>query len=104
MVRPLTLKLDALIRLPMSRAGLKSLIRCSACEGLWVMLAIGRDGASKDATVDPADIRGLMPPYLRPSGACFALGTRMPTGLVTRSRVTPHWGGVASADVHGTPH
>jgi hypothetical protein len=43
-------------------------------------------------TVDPADIRGLMPPYLRPSGACLGLGTRMPAGLITLSRVAPNRG------------
>ena len=45
--------------------------------------------------VDPADIRGLVPPYVLPPGACLTRGTRMPAGLFTLSRVTPHQGGVA---------
>ena len=37
-----------------------------------------------------------VPPYLRPSGACLTLGTRIPDGLVTLSRVTPHRGCASS--------
>ena len=45
---------------------------------------------------------GWLPPSLPPSGACLTLGTSMPAGLFTPSRVPPHRG-CASSESHGTP-
>src|SRR5262249_334805 len=52
--------------------------------------------SQEETTVDPAAIRGLVPPDLCPSGACRHLGPRRPEGLGTPSRVAPHRGGVSS--------
>src|SRR5919108_6569189 len=52
--------------------------------------AIGRDGASKTRRlILLLSVDGL-PPSLRPSGACRALGTRVGFSLLTPSRATPH--------------
>src|ERR1043166_9361522 len=45
---------------------------------------------------------GWLPPYLRPSGACLALGTRVCFSLFTPSRITPNRGCVSS-DVQAKP-
>jgi len=39
---------------------------------------------------------GWVPPYLRPSGACLYLGTRVSFSLWTPSRATPNRGCVSS--------
>src|SRR4029453_18989230 len=57
---------------------------------------IGRAGASNMRRLILLLSVGGVPPYLRPSGPCLCLGTRMPAGLVTLSRVTPHRGCVSS--------
>ena len=57
---------------------------------------IRRAGASKIRRLILLLSVGWLPPYLRPSGACLALGTRMPAGLFTLSRVAPLRGCVSS--------
>ena len=46
-------------------------------------------------TGDHADIRGLAPPSLSPSGACLGRGARL-LNLFTPSRVTPYRGGISA--------
>jgi len=45
---------------------------------------------------------GWLPPYLRPSGAGLALGTRVCFSRLTPSRATPYRG-CASSDARGQP-
>jgi hypothetical protein len=61
-----------------------------------VMWCIGRAGASKTRRLIMLISVGWLPPYLYPSGACLNLGTRVPCGLITPPRVTPHRGCVSS--------
>jgi hypothetical protein len=49
-----------------------------------------RRRSQSETTVDPADIRGLVPPDVRPSGVGLALGPRVSCRRFTPSRVTPH--------------
>src|SRR4030095_11203458 len=65
-------------------------------------VSIGRSGASKRRRLIMLISVGWLPPYLRPSGACLALGTRVCFSLFTPSRVTPHRGCVSS-DVQAKP-
>ena len=67
---------------------------------LFLLMFIGRAGASKTRRLIMLISVGWLPPYLYPSGACLNLGTRMPVGLLTPSRVTPHRG-CASSDGRG---
>jgi hypothetical protein len=60
----------------------------------------GRDGASTIRRLSLRISVDGLPPDWRPSGAGLGLGTRMPVGLVTPTRVAPHRGGV-SADPRG---
>ena len=73
----------------------QSLLKC-------LMLSIGSGGASQQRRVILLLSVGWVPPDLGPSGACLHRGTRMPAGLVTPPRVTPHRGG-ASSDRCGKP-
>src|SRR5215471_10187240 len=57
---------------------------------------IGRAGASNTRRLILLISVGWVPPYLLPSGACLTLGTRIPDGLVTLSRVTPNRGCASS--------
>jgi hypothetical protein len=61
-----------------------------------VTLSIGRGGARKTRRLIRLISVGWLPPDLGPSGACLTRGTRMPAGLVTPPRVTPHRGGASS--------
>ena len=60
------------------------------------ILFIGRAGASTTRRLITLLSVGWLPPYVHPSGACLILGTRIPFGLFTLSRVTPHRGCVSS--------
>src|SRR5262249_30468142 len=62
----------------------------------------GSGGASKTRRLITLISVGWRPLYWPPSGACLTLGTSMPGGLVTPSRVAPHRG-CASADRPGHP-
>ena len=53
--------------------------------------------SQEETTGAPADLRGLAPPYMRPSSACLALGTRVSCSLFTPSRVARNRGGGSSA-------
>jgi hypothetical protein len=53
---------------------------------------LGRAGARKTRRLIMLISVGWVPPSLYPSGACLMLGTRIPFGLVTPPRVTPHRG------------
>src|SRR4030095_4135944 len=64
--------------------------------------SIGRAGASKRRRLIMLISVGWLPPSLRPSGACLALGTRVCFSLFTPSRITPHRGCVSS-DVQAKP-
>src|SRR6266571_1719648 len=57
---------------------------------------IGRAGASKTRRLILLISVGWLPPDWPPSGAGLYLGTSMPAGLVTLSRVAPHRGCVSS--------
>jgi len=57
---------------------------------------IERDGASKTRRLILLISVDWLPPYLRPSGACLALGTRVCFSLLTPSRATPNRGCVSS--------
>src|SRR5215475_4976558 len=63
---------------------------------IFSLLSIGRAGASKTRRLITLISVGWLPPYLHPSGACLNLGTRVPVGLITPPRVTPHRGCVSS--------
>jgi hypothetical protein len=58
--------------------------------------------SQEQPTVDPADIRGLVPPDFSPSGACRTRGARVACRRFTPSRGAPHRGCGASMQV-GTP-
>src|ERR671923_1647591 len=58
--------------------------------------SIERAGASKIRRLILLISVGWLPPYLRPSGACLALGTRVCFSLLTPSRVAPNRGCVSS--------
>jgi hypothetical protein len=58
--------------------------------------SIGRGGASKIRRLILLISVGWLPPYLRPSGACLGLGTRVCFSLLTPSRVAPNRGCVSS--------
>ena len=58
--------------------------------------SIGRAGASDIRRLITLISVGWVPPYLHPSGACLALGTRVYFSLLTPSRVTPNRGCVFS--------
>src|SRR5215813_5881309 len=64
--------------------------------------SIERAGASKRRRLILLISVGWLPPYLRPSGACLALGTRVCFSLLTPSRVTPNRGCV-SFDAQAKP-
>jgi hypothetical protein len=49
------------------------------------------------AAGEPAEIRGVGPPSVPPSGAGLARGASRPVGLFTPTRGAPHRGGVSSA-------
>jgi hypothetical protein len=57
---------------------------------------IGRGGASKRRRLLLLLSVDWVPPYLRPSGACLALGTRVCFSLLTPSRVAPNRGRAAT--------
>src|SRR5262245_17188884 len=59
---------------------------------IFSLLSIGRAGASKTRRLITLISVGWVPPSLHPSGACLTRGTRVPFGLVTLPRVTPHRG------------
>jgi hypothetical protein len=56
----------------------------------------GRGGASKRRRLILLLSVGWLPPYLHPSGACLALGTRVAYSLLTPPRVAPNRGCVSS--------
>src|SRR4030095_8160354 len=58
--------------------------------------SIERAGARKIRRLILLISVGWLPPSLRPSGACLALGTRVCFSLLTPSRVTPNRGCVSS--------
>src|SRR4029453_791446 len=64
--------------------------------------SIERAGASKIRRLILLISVGWLPPYLRPSGACLALGTRVCFSLFTPSRVDPN-GGCLSSDAQAKP-
>jgi hypothetical protein len=59
-------------------------------------LVIGSGGASQTRRLILRLAVGWRPPDWRPSGACRSLGTRMPAGLFTLSRVAPLRGCVSA--------
>src|SRR5262249_6582580 len=69
---------------------------------LFVLLSSGREGARTRRRLLPLLAVGWLPPSVPPSGAGRMRGPRVPCGLVTLPRVTPHRGG-ASADARWTP-
>jgi hypothetical protein len=69
---------------------------------LPVLRCIGRDGASQRRRLILLIFVGWVPPNVRPSGACLALGTRVSFSLFTPSRITPNRG-CASSDSRGNP-
>src|SRR4029434_4142440 len=83
----------------MSRAG----YRCFCMFFVLLSCVIGRDGASKRRRLIMLLSVDWLPPSLRPSGACLALGTRVCFSLFTPSRATPHRGCVSS-DGRLTPY
>src|SRR6266581_6368166 len=64
--------------------------------------SIGRAGARKTRRLITLLSVDWLPPSLPPSGACLTRGTRVPFGLFTLPRVTPHRG-CASSDRGGKP-
>src|SRR5919108_2001230 len=54
--------------------------------------SIERAGASKIRRLILLISVGWLPPYLRPSGACLDLGTRVCFSLLTPSRIAPNRG------------
>src|SRR5262245_53955080 len=82
----------------MSRAG----YRCFCIFFVLLSFVIGRDGARKRRRLILLLSVDWVPPSLRPSGACLALGTRVCFSLLTPSRAPPHRGGV-SADGRRNP-
>ena len=75
------------------KSWLKISLRHPAFPLLWCS---GRDGASHIRRLILLISVDWVPPDLRPSGACLTLGTSMPVGLLTPTRVAPHRGGVSS--------
>jgi hypothetical protein len=63
---------------------------------IFSSVSIGRVGAGQRRRLILLLSVGWVPPDLPPSGACLTLGTRIPVGLVTPSRVTPYRGGASS--------
>src|SRR5918999_5435979 len=59
--------------------------------------SIGRAGASQRRRLITLIAVGWRPPDWPPSGAGLSRGTRIPFGLFTPPRVTPHRGGVSAA-------
>jgi hypothetical protein len=64
--------------------------------------SIRRAGASNIRRLLLLVYVGWLPPYLHPSGACLALGTRVSFSLLTPSRVAPHRG-CGSSDGRNKP-
>src|SRR5215831_10436965 len=83
----------------MSRVGEKFSSGCLPVAVLLIPWCIGRAGARKRRRLILLISVGWLPPYLCPSGACLALGTRVSCSLLTLSRATPNRG-CASSDVH----
>jgi hypothetical protein len=88
-------------------------VRCQALAvTLWrsacgvVPCVPGKRRRQSPPTVEPAALRGVMPPDGQPSGAGLPRGARGPRGLVTPARVAPQRGGgrclwtVHTAPVH----
>src|SRR5215813_7400419 len=65
--------------------------------------SIERAGASKRRRLIVLISVDWVPPYLRPSGACLDLGTRVCCSLLTPSRVAPHRGCVSSDERSQSP-